>query len=147
MLFLPFTTKQYPSHSKDTSTAYDGNLTLIEKIEAGSESRINCLLSNALTTVSPLKTNPLFSAAFVFLGIARIKPAAIHTIRERFIFLIAASADQVDRVSDSEWPLRAAQFLKPPAEPGDIYLTSRINPQHAKRTLLFRPVRDVGLFG
>src|SRR5258708_11492643 len=31
-------------------------------------------------------------------------------------------ADQVDRVSDSEWPLRAAQFLKPPALPGDIYL-------------------------
>src|SRR5712672_1959503 len=30
-------------------------------------------------------------------------------------------ADQVDRVSDSEWPLRAAQFLKPPALPGDIY--------------------------
>ena len=31
-------------------------------------------------------------------------------------------ADQVDRVSDSEWPLRAAQFLKPPALPGDTYL-------------------------
>src|ERR1700693_1455133 len=30
-------------------------------------------------------------------------------------------ADQIDRVSDSEWPLRAAQFLKPPALPGDTY--------------------------
>jgi hypothetical protein len=32
-----------------------------------------------------------------------------------------SSADQIDRVSDPEWPLRAAQFLKPPALPGDIY--------------------------
>ena len=30
-------------------------------------------------------------------------------------------ADQIDRVSDPEWPLRAAQFLKPPALPGDTY--------------------------
>jgi hypothetical protein len=32
-----------------------------------------------------------------------------------------SSADQIDRVSDPEWPLRAAQFLEPPALPGDIY--------------------------
>jgi hypothetical protein len=31
-------------------------------------------------------------------------------------------ADQIDRVSDPERPLRAAQFLKPPALPGDTYL-------------------------
>jgi hypothetical protein len=30
-------------------------------------------------------------------------------------------ADQIDRVSDPAWPLRAAQFLKPPALPGDTY--------------------------
>jgi hypothetical protein len=30
-------------------------------------------------------------------------------------------ADQIDRASDSEWPLRAAQFLKLPALPGDTY--------------------------
>src|SRR5712671_2619083 len=34
-------------------------------------------------------------------------------------------ADQVDRASDSEWPLRAAQFLKPPTLPGDTYLDRR----------------------
>ena len=30
-------------------------------------------------------------------------------------------ADQRDGVSDPAWPLRAAQFLKPPALPGDTY--------------------------
>src|SRR5450631_829327 len=52
-------------------------------------------------------------------------------------------ADQVDRVSDSERPLRAAQFLKPPALPGDTYLAPHffaLSPSpaklHALRTLL-----------
>src|SRR5712672_1039656 len=35
--------------------------------------------------------------------------------------LSAIAPDQIDRVSDPEWPLRAAQFLKPPALPGDTY--------------------------
>jgi hypothetical protein len=30
-------------------------------------------------------------------------------------------ADQIDKVSDPTWPVRAAQFLKPPALPGDTY--------------------------
>jgi len=37
-------------------------------------------------------------------------------------------ADQIDRVSDPAWPLRAAQFLKPPALPGDTYTIDSMKP-------------------
>src|SRR5260370_15956437 len=44
-------------------------------------------------------------------------------------------ADQIDRVSDPEWPLRAAQVLKPQALPGDTY--SRLLALIAIRTSRF----------
>jgi hypothetical protein len=43
-------------------------------------------------------------------------------------------ADQRDRVSDPEWPLRAAQFLKPPALPGDTYSRSTRTEVRRRRT-------------
>ena len=47
-------------------------------------------------------------------------------------------ADQVDRASDSEWPLRAAQFLKPPALPGDTYMTGGFRRNHQRCAGLLR---------
>src|SRR5258706_14773087 len=47
-----------------------------------------------------------------------------------------------DRVSDSDWPLRAAQFLKPPALPGDTYQSETI----ALRNTLFSILGETRTF-